>query len=873
MTSFYQKLVCRSCILVSTFLFLSIPAQAFEIPVSKNVLDNGMTVVISDMPTSPMVSVYALVKVGSATEEPYLGSGISHFLEHMLFKGTERHAVGEIPAKIQAVGGSVNASTSKDYTIYTITVPYEAFDTALDVLADMLMNSKFDPEETEKERTVILSEMRLHNDNPQRVVDQLAFENVYLEHPYRHPVIGYKDLFNAITVDDLKNFYRTYYVPNNIVFSVAGRVDEEVALSKIKETFKTFHRQKPIYRNIVEEKPQITARHHEEEFDTPLTRMIMAFQSVPLLDEDLFALDMLAKVLGQGGSSRLYLDLYHKKRVVDSVNAYNYTPIDKGVFVIETVLDYNDRHAVVEEVWKHIKVIQRKGVKTDELEKVKRQALSEHIRAYQRSSHMAGSHASDEAFAGDPQFSQKYVEGIQKVSVKDIQRMAQQYLHPERLTTVLLKPKTLEDSVQDSVDKKEIGQIQKHVLGNGLTVLLREDHTFPLMSIRLVMQGGLRADSPHSMGISNLAASLWCHDTKSRSTEKIAKETEALGMRIGSFSGKNSMGLRIDALSQDGNFALELLEDVAHNSVFSDKDIEKIKDRFIVNRSQRYENLFKFSAQELDQLLFTNHPYGYDILGEEESFNAFSRDDVIDFFEKIYVPENIVIGVFGDINNDEVLSTIKRRFGHLPAQKFIEKTYTEEPIQKLRYKEFTRDKEQALVVYGFHAPSLSDKDRYGVEVLTAILGSSFNGRMFTNIRDKLGKAYTLGGSYIPGIEIGSIRLYVSTTQENVEIVKELLNKEIQILHDELVSEKELQDIKSYLIGRERQGLETNQALNFTSALDELYGLGFDHYQNYDTNINRVTSEYIKSLANIYLDLNKVAVVVTMPETQTDKDDE
>jgi len=179
---------------IAVFLLFSSPSQAIENRSSKQILDNGLTVLVTEMPSSPVVSVYALVKAGSATEGKFLGTGISHFLEHMLFKGTHGRGVGEIASRIQAVGGSINASTGMDYTIYTITVPFDSFDVALDILSDMLMNSTMDAEEVERERNVIFGEMRLHNDNPGRKIGELTFKNVYIRHPYRHPIIGYKSL-------------------------------------------------------------------------------------------------------------------------------------------------------------------------------------------------------------------------------------------------------------------------------------------------------------------------------------------------------------------------------------------------------------------------------------------------------------------------------------------------------------------------------------------------------------------------------------------------------------------------------------------------------------------------------------------------------
>jgi len=228
----------RFLLLALAILFIGKHVWSENTKVFKHVLDNGLTVLISEMPTNPMVAVYALVKTGSATEGAFLGTGISHFLEHMAFKGTTERGVGDIPAEIQAVGGSINASTSLDYTIYTLTVPAESFEVALEILADMLMNSVMDEEEVEKEREVIFNEMRLHEDNPNRRLTRLSFQNVYIKHPYRHPVIGYKPLLAQVTREDILQYYKSRNIPNNIILSIAGNIKVDNILPKIKKTSK-----------------------------------------------------------------------------------------------------------------------------------------------------------------------------------------------------------------------------------------------------------------------------------------------------------------------------------------------------------------------------------------------------------------------------------------------------------------------------------------------------------------------------------------------------------------------------------------------------------------------------------------------------------
>ncbi len=856
----------RFVFFVFVFFLLSanIAYSASQEKSSKIVLDNGLTVLVTEMPTSPIVSVYALVKAGSATEGKYLGAGLSHFLEHMLFKGTEDRAVGEIAAKVQAVGGSVNASTSKDYTIYTISIPSESFDVALNILSDMLIHSTLDAKEMEKERKVILGEMHLHNDNPDRRLNDMVYANAYLRHPYRHPVIGYESVFKEVTRDDLADYYHSFYIPNNTVLSIAGNVKTDEILSKIKEAFKDFKRSHDVLRNLPLEPTQITPRRYEEEYPTDLTRLSITFGSVSLLDPDLFALDVLAKILGDGNSSRFYLDIYQKKKLVYDISVSNYTPMDRGQFGIDAVLEEKNVDETIKAVTSLIEDVTKNGVRKVELEKAKKQVLSEYIFSRQTSSQIAYSQAVDEAFAGDYEFALKYIEGISGVTSDAIKAVARKYLLPSAMTVVVLKPKAAQ--AQQEVKDKSIsaGEIQKFTLDNGLIILLREDHSVPIVSFRVMAQGGTRQEPIELNGLSKITAAMWLKGTKSYSATKIAEISESLGMDIDSYSGKNSLGLSLSALTQDFDAAINLFEELIKNPTFLAKEIPQVKDTIKAVIRQKQDDISSYTSHALRELLFTTDPLRLDDEGTMESVERITQNDIKNYYQQFLTPSNMVLTVFGDIDSDKVLDFLKKKFGSIKAPKVNLKNYQETPIDTFREKVMFMDKEQAMVMLGFHGVRIEDNDRYGLDILSSVLGSSFAGRLFNGVREKLGQAYTMGGDSLPGIDTGLIYFYVLTTDENVNSVKDILTREIKKLQTEMISDQELRDMKEYLKGNFKAERQTQASLSFISGLDELYGLGSLNYISYDKNIDGVTKEDIKRLANKYLPLDKAAIVVTRP---------
>lgn len=842
-----------------------------QLATQKRVLDNGLTVLVTEMPQSSSVSLYALCQTGSATEGKFLGTGISHFLEHMLFKGTEKRAMGAISKDVQALGGTINATTSLDTTYYVLTVPYEKFPQALEILSDMIKNAKFDPAEIEKEREVVINEMRLYKDNPDRRFYELIYKTGFLRHPYRVPVIGYEELLRPLTRDDFLEYYQQKYAPNNMVFSVAGNLKSQEAFTNISQAFQGFPRQREVTRNLPQEPTQISPRHYEESYPTQLTRMAIAYQGVSILNEDMFAMDVLAMILGQGESSRLYEDLFKKQKLVHSITTVNDTPLDPGFFVIKSVLENKDVPLTLKAVRDQIAAIKKNGVRPDELKKSKRQVLSDYLNDLETPEDVAYTTAVNEAITGDYHFSRKYIQGVSRVTDDDIKRVARKYLVEERESVVVLKPETQESLASEQAGIFQVSEIKKIVLDNGLTVLLRENHSLPLVSMTLAMDGGTRYEPQDLLGLSQLTSQLWTKGTSKRDAQELAQTIESRGMDLNSFSGRNSMGITLECISQDLDVGMELVEEIFKSPAFDEKELLKEKDKLKTAISARDDDIFRVTAKALNETLFPNHPLGKDSLGTKDSVDRLSRQDIVSFYQSVAVPQRIVISVFGDFSSENIEPKIKERFSDLPRKELSAKPFPAVPPESTLTKTLYLDKKQAVIMIGFQGAGFSSPDRYGLEVLAGALGSSMNGKIFKKIREDFGESYALGGSFVPSWETGMIYFYVMTKEASAAQVQDLLQGIFRDVRDNPLTADELNDVKTYLKGTFQMGLDTNSSLGFMTALDELYGLGFDRYRKYPDAIDKVTSNDIRELAVKYLNWDKAAVVVTLPKaSSTDK---
>src|ERR1700740_3743328 len=357
-------------------------AVTFPSSIAKKwVLVNGLTIIVQEDRSAPVASVQAWCGTGSIDEDQHLGAGLSHIREHMLFKGTKTRGKNEIAQKIQDVGGYINAYTSFDRTVFWIDVPKDGVSTALDILSDAMMNSTLPPKEYQKEQEVIRREFAMGMDDPDRMTSLLLFGTAYQRHPYRFPVIGELEIYNQLTQEQVMQYYKTRYVPNNLTFVVVGDVDAEKVRQQLGDLFKSYPEKslKPLF--IPSEPPQLGRREIHREFSTELTHLAMAWHIPEVTSPDVPVLDLLSTILGDGRSSRLYRRVREEAGLAFSISAFSYTPGDPGLFGIDATLDPKKREAAEQMALQILDEVKQTGVTADELEKAKKIMLSQHLGA------------------------------------------------------------------------------------------------------------------------------------------------------------------------------------------------------------------------------------------------------------------------------------------------------------------------------------------------------------------------------------------------------------------------------------------------------------------------------------------------------------
>jgi zinc protease len=856
-------------------------------------LPNGLSVVLQENHAAKVVAFQAWVAVGSADESPDI-AGIAHVFEHMLFKGTARRGVGQIAQEVEAAGGEINAWTSFDQTVYHLVLASRFFDTGLDILADALQNSSFDPKELERELKVVLEEVKQGEDNPSRVATQALFGAAFTRHPYRRPVIGYTKTVKAFTRERLLDFFHRWYVANNVTLVVVGDFDVERAKAAIAESWGKMA-SRPLARPERKEPAQKAARAKVVTQDVRETQVGVAFHIPGIHHDDTAALDLLAIILGQGDSSRLTRGLKRRDQLVTDAFAYSYTPRDPGLLVSGATLPPEQLDAAFAGLLAETFRLRHEEVSETELQKAKTIIESDAVYQKETVQGQARKLGFFETVGGGIAWEDEYNRQVRAVTPATLMAAAQKYLTIDNATVAALVPekkgsdaRKLEERVlaalEHASDEAEARwapaaapstgadeAVVRVKLPSGARLLVKRDPSVSLVAMRAVWMGGLRYEDSRTNGVNNLLAALVTRGTRTLSGDDLAHEVEAMAGSIGGFSGRNSFGVRGEMLARHWERGFELLADCILDPVFSEEELEKERRQALEEIRTQADNISSETFRLFQQTLYPKHPYRLDVIGTADSVAALTRRRLADYYKRHMAPSQMTLSVVGDVDPQAVVAKARALFGAAkrgaappaaPAAPWDDK----HPVVAQEVFRF-QNKQQAHVVYGFPGTTITDDDRFALEVLATIL-SGQGGRLFVELRDKRGLAYRVSAFSVEGVDPGYFAVYIATSPENLAVAKSGIEDELGKIAATPVPKAELERAKRYLVGAHEISLQRRAALASTLAFHEAYGVGWDEYRRYAPGILAVTAADVQRVARKYLDVGRAIVATVKPEEVT-----
>jgi len=800
--------------------------------------ESGLRVVVDEVPGAPVSAVYLWVGVGSA-EEQKGEHGAAHFVEHMLFKGTERHSPGEIAGLIEGLGGDMNAYTSHDQTVYYATVLTAHWALAMEVLSDMALNSCFDDEEIERERAVILEEIRGDAEDADRMLSDAVYSKVWRTHPYGRPVIGSRQSVMGLSSSGVRKFWKRWYRPSNMVLSVSGDVSSEEVCRVAQQCFG--NNAKRVHRLVRPQEP-IQGRPRsvfmEKGFKEPLVEL--AFPGVDISHEDAAALDVLGAALGSGNAGILESDLKLERGLVTGAWAAACSFRDSGLFSVGCSPLVGRTEEATARLWQLLEQVRVRGVEPGAVARARTQILSGRLfgrESVDERAHEAGWYA---LFTGDPQGAEAYDRAIAAVTAQKVREVAARTLVPQRSVAGLLSPKnewTAEGfraarPVSPMIAESRMSTgVRREVLDCGATLLIEPDPRTPVASVRVLGLGGQLVERPATAGWTTAWESCVMRGVGRWDAKALADQVTNLGGSITSWAGRSMAGIGIDFPVEQLIDGLGFLEAALLEPRFEARDIDQVREAILEEERLLSDSPDRVAWRKLTATLMAPHPFSLPPQGDAQSLSRLDSVRMARLHRSLMTPDNLVVGVVGDVDPDRILDRLAPILESLkPGPSLLKKRREVRWPRKDGALELRAGREQAQVLVGWRGCRFLDDDYAAMNIAEELLAGQ-GGRLFMELRERHSLAYDVSADHIPAWDTGMFAVSVATEPGRVEEARSRLRGEMEKLAQRVPEESEIQRARLQVHGSRARRSQRASSRAYRLAFLERIGLPYQEAED------------------------------------------
>lgn len=875
-------------------------AESITPKVEEYKLPTGQTLYIKEDHSQPIVTIDTWVKTGSVNENAKI-NGVSHFLEHLLFKGTDKYKPGEIDRMLEARGSQFNAATSDDFTHYYITTATPYFEESLRLHADMMLNAAVPDAELPQERKVVQEEINRANDNPDRQLYVELAKLMYGAHGYGYDTLGPKENIANIPRSSILEYYHYWYQPQNFNTIIVGDINPEQAKKLVSEVFPAPPFQAP--KDYKAPKVGlVTAPKLAQSKVLENPNISQAYTAIGILGpaqqnpEDVYALDIAMLALGSGKSSRLYRALKETKPLATGVSAGNYTQKYSGLIVVNAESKPENRDAVKQEIINQLKTLKTAGITQAELDKAKTQYIKDFVFENESTNGTASSIGYNVTI-GSLQDYLNHVSNVEKVTLEKVQTALDKYLQLDKAVMVELLPSIMKanlkaegdanlallqatatqatgSSPSASANSQTAAKVDIHktVLPNGMTLLAKPRKDSSTVAIKLFVKGGQGVES--IPGTAALTSSLMMQGTQSRSAEALSRELESKGMSLSVSADDDFIEITGNAIQEDIGELFAVLKDVLNNPTFSPTEITKKKEQLKQAIEANRDNPSSLAFENLALALYPNHPYGNEGKRVEANLDKISRQDLLDYYHLYFSPQNMVVSVVGNFDEETLKNYLTSLYPSCPSCQ--RSTISTPAVPSLaKSKTVTEEKPQLSATWlaqGWLVPPIREqKDYVALKVLNSLLGTGMSSRLFVDLREKQGLAYVVGSMYPTREEKSRFVAYIGTDPANTSKVQEGFTQEIKRLQTEPVPDSELAEAKSKLIGSFALAHDSNMNQAYYLGLYEVIGAGYQFDQQYPDLIEQISATDIQRVAQTVFSGPSVISLVKPPDNGTNTD--
>jgi zinc protease len=846
-------------------------AQAkVEIPYEKFVLDNGLTVIVHEDHKAPIVAVNIWYHVGSKNEKPGK-TGFAHLFEHLMFGGSENFHGRYIDAMERVGATDLNGTTNNDRTNYFEDVPTSAVDYTLWLESDRMghLLGSFDEKTLTLQRGVVQNEKRQGENQPYGVTEQLITENTYpAGHPYSWTVIGSMDDLNAASMNDVKDWFRTYYGPANAVLVLAGDIDLQTAKEKAKKYFGDIPPGPPIGKQEVWVAKMGGAHRGTVQDRVPQARIYKVWNVPQYGSADADYLMLVSRCLAQGKVSRLYKRLVYDDQIATNVQALlDENEIGSQFLITATARPDQQLSKVEQEVDEELARFLKDGPDAKELERVKTQYLAGFVRGVDRIGGFGGKSdvlARGQAFLGDPGAYKVQLQRVESATVQDLKSAAQRWLS-DGVYALEVHPFPTYKTATESADRSKLPatgtppelklpKLERATLSNGLQVILAERHEIPVVDFNLQFDAGYASDQFAAPGTASLATALLDGGTAKRSALEIAEESASLGAQLRAGSSLDTSTVSLSALKSNLDRSLDLYADVILHPAFPETDFRRQQKQQIAAIQREKVTPFAMGLRVFPALLYgADHAYGVPLTGSgtESTVSKLTREDLVKFHDTWFKPNHATLIVVGDTTMAELTPKLEKlldgwKRGDVPVKNIGKVEYQSKPVVYLLDRPGAL---QSVILAGEIAPPRNNPDEVAIETMNNILGGNFGARINMNLREDKHWSYGASSRLInargqrPFVVIAPVQTD-KTKESLVEINKELRG----ILAGTPPTPEELtkvQDNETLSLPGSRETM--NEVANSIETLVE-YGLPDDYYEKYAGRVRALKIDDIQSVA-------------------------
>lgn len=873
-------------------------------------LRNGLVVIVKRVPASPVVSVRGYAMTGGAFEGKWLGGGLSHLLEHLVAGGSNgRRTEEQNRDLLQSIGNNSNAYTSADRTVFFVNTTTANLEPAVDLVTGWMFTAAITEAEYRREYEVVQRELEKDFGEPDSVFQDLTTTNRYRVSPARVPTIGYQEVIQGLTRDDVYSYYKLAYQPNNMIFAVAGDLPPQAMLDAVRKHVRGVPPGRAFSHEVAPEPDPVGPRALVATFPKlGSARLQLGFPSISLDHPDLYALDLLSMVLGGSEGAILVEEVRDKRQLVESISCSSDTPhFVAGTFTVEMNVateKVRDATAAVMEVVERVK---SQPIDESRIERAKTLVRVQHVRSRESCEEIIDDLASNYLTTGDPHFSDRYLERIERVTAAELQDVAKRYLVPGKLLTTALVPSESAGSeslpaavtllrraaapttTASATRPAEASKITRVQIGRGVTLLHRRITTSPTVAIRLVARGGVTREDESNNGIGNLAMELLTRGTKKRSARQIAEQLESTGAEVGTSSGTQTWAWNATCLTENFDATVDLLQDIVGNPAFADDEVAAMKQRVLARIEAQDSDWFSQGMRFFKTQYFgpMKSPYRFLPIGTVRTVDSLNSSRVREYYEKTITAEPRVIAIFGDVSLEQARAAASkfaptryaapasggRTFESSGETAIASGTPITKPVVNVRRVEVQKTEQPVAGIFiGFKSDSTyADDRRFAFDIADCMVsGYGYpTGYIFDTLRG-LGISYQADANDIPGLSSalpGCFGAYAACDPDKVnEAIDNILLSIARLQDPNIASQRDwFERSKRLIITQDALDSETAHSQAERAALDELFGRGYDAQEQFAQRINGVTLEQLRDVARAYLSECVITVSTPAPD--------